>query len=221
MKTKFSRVGLLFLVITLALAAMGVGYSMWDKSLTISGTVSTGEVDWELTDFTIQDYHEPPLEVPDFHCRDGFEGPAPHFWPDPEGKNVGWGTGEFEDGPDADGDMSIFRLTLHEMYPCYFNVIGVYAHNNGTVPLIMDHVIISSLYETHTLTASGIVALDLDGDGFDDVEIWWKDGFGVQLEPCDNSDEMSFWIHILQAAPQGATHTFTIEIVGVQWNECL
>jgi len=42
------------------------------------------------------------------------------------------------------------------------------------------------------------------------------------LEPGDDSPEMSFWIHVLQDAPQGATGAtlrFTIGIVAVQWNK--
>ncbi len=39
------KIGIVFLVLLLTLTTLGVGYSMWDKTLTVDGTVSTGNVD--------------------------------------------------------------------------------------------------------------------------------------------------------------------------------
>ena len=41
-------VGTLFIILVIALALMGVGYALWSETLTISGTVNTGEVDVEF-----------------------------------------------------------------------------------------------------------------------------------------------------------------------------
>ena len=35
------KIGLICLALVLALGVLGVGYAMWDKTLTITGTVST------------------------------------------------------------------------------------------------------------------------------------------------------------------------------------
>ncbi len=113
-------------------------------------------------------------------------------------------------------DPHTVTITLNNVYPCYFTMASVYAQNTGTIPLIIDKVIIDGNVENSFPTYP--IQMDLDGDGTDDIEIWWKDGFGIQLEPGDDSPEMSFWIHILQGAPEGATLYFTIEIVGIQWN---
>lgn len=43
------RIGLLCLVLVLALAVMGAGYAMWDKTLEIDGTVNTGQVNAVFT----------------------------------------------------------------------------------------------------------------------------------------------------------------------------
>jgi hypothetical protein len=118
---------------------------------------------------------------------------------------------------DGDGDYDMLELDLHNVYPSYFTSVSVYAHNNGSIPLIIDSVIINGVVLRKSPTP--VVRLDLDGDGLDDIEIWWGNGFGVQLEPCDWSPEMSFWVHILQDAPQDATLSFTIELVAVQYNE--
>ncbi len=45
MKRKSLSLGLLALFLVLSLAAMGVGYALWSETLTINGTVNTGEVD--------------------------------------------------------------------------------------------------------------------------------------------------------------------------------
>ena len=209
------KVAVVFVVLMVALAGIGVGYAHWSQTLTIEGTVKTGELDWEFSSFLILDPWEGPGPPPDYHCNDGFTG-SPYL--DPDGKNVGWATGVLVDS-DGDTDNDTLELTLHNVYPCYFNSISVYVHNNGSIPLIIERVIISSAYETHTLTAIGYVALDLDGDGLDDIEIQWGNNFGLQLEPCQTPDpEISFWIHVLQAAPQGETLSFTMEIVALQWN---
>jgi len=48
----FGKIGIVFLVLVLALATLGIGYAMWDKTLDIVGTVDTGEVDAEFTTAT-------------------------------------------------------------------------------------------------------------------------------------------------------------------------
>ncbi len=51
MKKKALPVGTMFLVLVIALAFLGVGYAFWSETLTISGTVETGEVDVEFSTY--------------------------------------------------------------------------------------------------------------------------------------------------------------------------
>lgn len=44
MRVHFTKVAVLFLVLAIALAGIGVGAAMWSKTLHIDGTVNTGEV---------------------------------------------------------------------------------------------------------------------------------------------------------------------------------
>lgn len=205
------------MVLMLGLLSTGVAYAHWSQMLYISGSVATGELDWQINNFTILDPYSGPDPPPDYHCNDNFVG-TPAFWPDPDGKNIGWIEGTLRDS-DGDGDNDTLDLTLHNVYPCYFNSISVYPHNNGTIPLKIDSAIFSSDYDTETLRAIGYVALDLDGDGENDIEFSYGNHFGFQMEPCTLPDpEISFWIHVLQDAPQGETLSFTIEIVAVQYD---
>lgn len=191
------------MVLMLGLLMGGLAYANWSETLYISGSVATGDLDWEFTEALISD-----TTGYDYHCRDNFEVPIPRFWMGD--KDVGSSSIEIT-------DPHTIAITLTNVYPCYFTMASVYAQNTGTIPLIIDNVIIDgNLLRSHPTYP---IQMDLDGDGLDDIEIWWKDGFGTQLEPGDDSPEMSFWIHILQDAPQGETLSFTISLVGVQWNK--
>lgn len=191
------------MLLVLALLITGFAYAHWSESLYISGTVNTGELDWEFTATSCLD-----TTGIDYHCYDGFE-PAT-FWPDPEGKDVGSTSCIIT-------DPHTVTVTLTNVYPCYYTSVSTYAHNTGTIPLIIDKVIIDGNVFREEIPRAQ-VALDLDGDGLYDIEIWWRNGFGTQMHPCDDSPEMSFWLHILQDAPEGVPLTFTIEIVAIQYN---
>lgn len=195
------------MLLMLALVTVGFAYAHWSQTLYIDGSVATGELDWE---FVVASCEDDEIGEKDYNCRDGFALPSPIFWE--VDKDVGRTTV-------AIVDPHTVTVTLTNVYPSYFTSVSVYAHNTGTIPLIIDKVILKDdvTVEIRKMP-SPIVKLDLNNDGKKDVEIWWLNGFGVQLEPCDMSPEMSFWIHILQDAPQGATLTFTIEIVAIQWN---
>lgn len=195
-------------VLVLGLLSAGVAYACWSQTLSVQGSVETGELDWEFTEVIFID--PPGIGNLDYHCRDNFAGPSPRYWRGD--KDVGSTWAETTD------DNHVVALTLHNVYPCYFTMVSVYAHNCGTVPLIIDRVILNGEV-TQRESPTHPVQLDLDGDGNYDVEVWWKDGFGTQLDPCEDSPEMSFWVHVLQDAPQGTTLRLTIEIVAVQWNE--
>lgn len=194
------------MVLMLGLLSTGVAYAHWSQMLYIKGSVASGSLDWEFTEALIWD-----ITGDDYHCRDNFEDPSPRFWMGD--KDVGSSSIEIT-------DPHTITLILTNVYPCYFTMASVYARNTGTIPLIIDNIIIDGNLLRSFPTYP--IQLDLDGDGLDDIEIWWKDSFGFQMEPGDDSPEMSFWIHVLQDAPQGATGAtlrFTIGIVAVQWNK--
>lgn len=194
------------MVLMLGLLMGGLAYANWSETLYISGSVATGDLDWEFIGVTFLD---PDYGVPDRHCNDGFTG-IPPFWIGD--KDVGYTYAEIDPT-----DPQIITVTLYNVYPSYFNEISVYAHVTGSTPLIFGKVVIGE--EEITATPAPVVGLDLDGDGLDDIEILWGNSLGEQRENCEIFDEMSFWIHVLQDAPQGETLSFTISLVGVQWNE--
>ncbi len=214
------KIGMLLLVLLLALGGLGVGFAKWSEPLYINGTVNTGELDWEITNCSMLDTFAPPpyhpTETPDYTCHPGFEYDPVHGYYWQLDKNVGWGEQELVDSDD-DGDNDTLEVTLHNAYPCYFNSVSFYVRNNGTIPLIIEKAVIDST-EIYS-TPADPVQIDCTGDGYADVEILWGDHLGTQLEPGDPPVEISFWMHVLQEAPENADLHFTIELVGVQWNK--
>jgi hypothetical protein len=191
------------MIVMLGLISSGVAYATWSMTLHISGTVNTGDVNWKFASVVCLD-HTPGEN--DFHCYDNFEGSV--FWQGD--KDVGITSCSITD------DHTV-TVTLTNVYPCYFTEVSMYAISTGSTPIIIDNVIIDgNVLRSYT---DNVYRLDLNGDGKPDIEIWWGNGFGTQLHQNQRSPEMSFWIHVLQSAPQDATLSFTIEIVAVQYNE--
>jgi len=185
----------------------GVAFAHWSESLLLTGSVATGELDWQFTAVGHLD-PGPPASVPDYHCRDNFEGPSPYYWMGD--KDVGYTQAAITNDP------HVIEVILNNVYPSYFNSISVYFKNTGTVPLIIEE----ALIDGHVVMGwNEKVRLDLNGDGENDLEIWWKANiFGIQLEPGDDGPQTSFWVHVLQGAPRGASLAFTIQLIAVQYN---
>ncbi len=210
------KILVLSIILLISLALLGLGYGRWTEMLNINGTVNTGEVDWEFISCSVLDKYAPPpyypTTTPDYNAYDGFDPPV-YFEVD---KNVGWGAYELID-TDEDGDKDTANVNLNNVYPSYFNEVNLRAKNNGTVPIIIDRVLING----HEIRKepTPVIKLDLNGDSKYDVEIWWTDGFGTQIHPGDYSPTMTFWFHVLQDAPEGASLNFKIQVEAVQWNE--
>jgi hypothetical protein len=201
------RLAVLRMLLLAGTLLTGVAFAHWSEPLLLEGSVATGLLDWRFTAVGHLD-PGPPDSVRDYHCRDNFEGPEPYYWQGD--KDVGYTTAVIT------ADPHVIEVTLNNVYPSYFNSISVYAKNTGTIPLIIEEAIIDGHVVMDFDTK---VRLDLNGDGKDDLEIWWKANiFGVQLEPGKDGPQTSFWVHVLQDAPKGGSLHFTIELVAVQWN---
>jgi len=231
MKLKFGKVSLLFLALVLALAGVGAAFAAWTDTITISGTVETGKLCAQFGSVGILDPYAPvnpggdfpPYpHPPDWTCNDGFvpRNDGSRFWQ--LDKNVAWG--ELERVADANGKYKTLKVTLHNAYPSYFNEVRFYPENCGTLPWRIDHAVVSRVSNgtpmSEKIYSHGtVVKMDVTGDGKNDLEIMYGDNFGAQVHPGGFPPEISFWIHVLQPAPQNSTLEFTIELVVVQWNK--
>jgi len=196
------------MVLMLGLLMSGLAYATWSETLWISGSVATGEVDWEFVPSN-ESYKDHGL---DWTSDVGMN----EIWQ--LDKDVGSTTIGYRD-TDLDGDADTMDITLNNVYPCYFEHISFMVRCNGTVPIIYQQ---ADFYVNEilvrTMTSIGYFTLDLSGDGYADVEIYWGDSFGTQLHN-GNSLDISFNIHVLQEAPQSAELSFSVELIAVQYNE--
>ena len=133
------KIGLLLSALVLALGALGVGYAMWDKTLTVEGTVNTGEVNMEIVSISSDD-----IGIDLGFLIDGVT---------PKDKDVGWT--EVQIDP-MDNQKGI--VTVHNAYPCYENYVHFSGWNSGTVPVKLQDIIIDNPNACITVTA-------WDGDG--------------------------------------------------------
>ena len=224
MRGRLSKVSVLFLALVLALGGVGAAFSAWTDTLTISGTEQTGSVDLESDDWSVWD-DEGPGEPPDYYsgdpdytCDDGFGNMRELD------KNVGWAEVTAID-TDGNGANDTLKVDLMNVYPSYYNRVTIYPRNIGSVPLKIKEAIISWDEESVTITSSHHQEIDLSGNGELDFEIAYGDGFGEQLHEDDSSGELpeiSIRFHVLQdtgEGVQGQSFSFTIEIVGIQWNK--
>jgi len=236
---KFGKIGLLFLVLTLVLASMGVGYAMWDKTLDINGTVETGEVDVIFLPFE----PGPPYEITT--TNDPRDNDPAEFGRDPlrRGKDVG----DSSLGVAPDGSNVI--LLVHNSYPCYYTTGWAPIQNNGTVPVKIQGFemkikagsvsgwkysdddgatwteVLPDTWVPYAACTTRLVDLDKDGDADYSVHIV-NPAKGTQIDP-DGYVWMDIDVHIEQGAEQGQgwiqqadySYVFFIRMQAVQWNE--
>lgn len=226
---KFVIIGLTLL---LALGGLGAAYAAWTDQVTISETVSTGEFCMEIGAVTLLDGSiEPPPYVV------GFDGPG-HDWTVTQigpgfplkqaalEKNVGWGTFELSEPKPGTVDVySKLDVTLHNVYPCYYNHLDFWLHNCGTIPLKIYQVILKDeagnvIAVFDEMNKLAYRAFDFGGEaGVNDFEIQYGNNWGAQLEPC-SSVNMSMGMHVLQDHfAENETWSFSLTIVAIQWNE--
>jgi hypothetical protein len=178
-----------FAAMMVALSLVGASYALWYKFMYIYGGIGTDTVDARFTLVSNLDPPGPPISLDPKNATARWD------------KDVGWTT------VDDIGEETIY-ITLHNVYPCYYNDLEIEWTNNGSTP-----VRIQNIFYTGNFTLAS-------ANGAGDGEIWleWVDGIGSQIEPGENAAS-SLKIHVEQPALQGVDYSFTVTIYLVQWNE--
>lgn len=189
-----TKITVLVLLLLFALASIAIGYGLWSKTLTIEGTVNTGDVDAEW------------IEWPISFCND--EGTNIDPFKD---KHVGTTTIAVDPG-----DSQIIHITVDNGYPSYESSCHVRFHNNGTIPLKVQGWTITPINFT-LATAKGADDGELwvefiDGCGAQ------LDPSGVQESSVDIHVEQPALENDDPAYPAGG-YSFTLGLDLVQWNE--
>jgi len=199
---KSKRVTILVMLMMLALLTLGVGYTLWSKSLYIDGTVGTGSVDSIFVDpFTDDDNKVDDLDKDVGDTGTCINDPNTSCDPDGSGKNVprkdkdvGQCFVEF-DAKDPTGETLL--VTILNAYPSYYCTVFFDVKNSGSIPV---KIINLAAMGPH-ITAS-----------------WTQLEIGQQIHPGDMVPG-DLDIHVEQSAPEGGELLLVGKIQLAQWNE--
>lgn len=234
MKKGFLPTGVLFMLLVVALAAIGVGYALWYKVLTIDGTVNTGSVHAKFIaaftddDDVVNNVDKDPTDLDDCEDIGGVDMDGDGLTscdPKESGADADrWDkdVARCDAGIDPD-DPNVAWVTKTNVYPSYYCTAWFEIENDGTVPVK----IASATVNGQPVTPSVPTPFDLDNaDGDNDnstgadveIHLTGLDEECQQIEP-DEIVQMDIDQHILQDAPQGDTLSYTVEVQLNQWNE--
>jgi len=186
------------LALLAAMAVLAVAYGLWSKTLTVGGTVHTGDLDLNWT----------------------FTGCSEHWgWPGPfhEGEYLGKDVGSVSAEIDQD-DPEIVHFTVSNGYPSYVADCQLEYTNVGTIPV---NIIATTIIPGPNLTnchLTGGQTSQTKTLSCDQLTVVFVDGIGMQLDPGDTTAD-SLRIHVEQLAKEQTDYTFTVLSCAAQWNE--
>lgn len=192
---KSMPIGVLFMILVIALALLGVGYALWSETLTIQGNVSTGEVDVAFA--SVGD----PLEC--VEVNGVLTCPEPDLKKNAANCTVTW-LGPDNDS-EGDGGADKMLVTVTGMYPGYHCKVGFEVTSIGNVPV---HVWLPK--------PVGVIPAWVKTD-FEDC---YDDG--VQLHAGGKTDVCTMDLHFAnedQVSENTGPITFTWTILATQFNE--
>ena len=153
------KIGLISLALVMALGMLGAVYAMWSEELTIEGTVTTGTVDVEFSQYSNDAGPHGTAGAGGFFTGNfdpevpGTWDPATQTWcGDRADKNVG--------STDCALTPDTLTITVDNAYPCYFGSILYDIHNVGTIPVkVISWELISVSKNAQTMTLTTPLAL--------------------------------------------------------------
>jgi len=202
------KIGLLSLALVLALGALGVGYAMWQDTVTIEGTVNTGSVEISIEDLS-ETYVYKVLDTHGIMMSDV-------EIVDPNLLLVASATAE--DVP-VDGGAKTVEMTFDNIFPTEVPIMAdVMLHYTGSIPV---HVDVSETFGGDDLSPYLVQEWWVS---VDERQNWVETNLEeIQLHYC-NLVALVVYLdpEALQAAgkdAQGLSGTFTKTITVYQWNE--
>jgi len=191
-------------LVIISLLVSGVGFSHWEKIVTINGTVQTGYLCAKFSLPISQDDIGKDWTIAENMDYDSI-------------RQLDKDVGSCSITIDPENNM-VLDVSLDNVYPSYFTEFHYRLSNCGTIPWRIQEVIFNP--GNVVITHNAMISLDLNGDNKDDVQIDWGNNFLAQVDKGGTLD-MSFGIHVTENAPQGQTLYFTAQIVVWNWNENL
>jgi hypothetical protein len=187
---------LIVALLVFSLAAVGIGYGLWSKTLFINGTIETGKVHARWTLATCAEFHPWP----------GGGNPGEF-----EGKDVGKTTTLIDPI-----DPQILHVTIDNGYPSYAVDCQVHFTNDGTIPFIIRGTTILDL--SPNLNNCTLVGNNSKTLFCDELTVKFVDNIGSQIDPGDEAAS-SLVVHVEQPANQLDKYEFDVLVCMAQWNE--
>ena len=186
------------LVLVLSLAAVGVAYGFWANTLSVQGTVQTGDFNAK---FTAASTNDPlvnaagdPVVSPD-PCTPGLN-PTGCTAP---AKDVGSCTARVIRHPYWAEPREV-KVAVSNAYPGYECEVDVTLTKGGCVPECIKYVVIDSPPQLAVTELSHLT--------------------GTVLDHAGQEVEGSFLVSVNQSAHQDATYEFTVSITATLWLWC-
>ena len=233
---KTAKLGAMFLISILALAGIGVGYAAWTDTLTITGTVNTGDVDINVVDYSgtwVYKNLDTDLEVIDhdwvtnaIHDQtvDGVVVKCTRELP--------YMLVAYAYSGQTDAVDDAITVTYGNLFPCIDFKVDYLFHYDGSIPSKIQ-VTDPEFTGANEVFFDNLIWTLPDGTGENSYcygEMWVSDVYGskyasiadlegYQLHKCDYI-LLEITLHLAQdnnLMNMGAS--FTAEIEVVQWNE--
>ena len=229
------KIGLICLAVVLGLGAMGGALAYWNETLTVSGSVATGELDvqfseqWSNDDGTQLD--------PKVMGSWNFLAIPPEWTGDRYLYDVGKTTCLLV--PDASGpemgDNQTMVITVDNAYPCYYGNVAFTIDNIGTIPAHVKSIKLISISKgaaTYTLATPRdltpcvtwyidyeVPRVETTSSPGDDFSIHLSGPLAVcETIAVGGALPGDICIHVEEGAAEKTKYDFTIEIVVEQFN---
>jgi len=222
------KTGLLVMALVLALGTLGVGYAAWTDTITIDGTVNTGDVDLVIVKYSgtevwktdpevagVEDDIEvlsgwlplagsPPLGAIDAFPNSGGD-------PDPVATAIA----------EAGTNTADITVTFENLFPCVDFVADFLLHYDGSIPvkISLADILITGIPAADATISYAFYESNANGD---EVALIGSEAVvGTQLHQCDYI-LVKIVIHVTQdetGANMNASGTIDGTITVKQWNE--
>lgn len=222
------KIGLLCLALVLALGSLGVAYAGWTDTITIDGTVNTGNVDIDIVAFSGTWVYKVPDAPNELVWQHGWGTAGDRPTPPANGTLISYAETTFI-GLDPDGTGSDYAIVeFDNLFPSTLFFVDFLVHYNGSIP--------------------AIVTAEISGDPW--IEALWNAGHAYYavyesdengtfdpanlIEPPQQVHYCEYYIVKLfihlpqitepgvpftQAALEGLDGSFTATLNAIQWNE--
>lgn len=149
-----NKTALICVVCMVALAVMGVGFAMWADSFDILASADTGNVELNITSWTNGDSGIDQTCTP-------FLIPATLDDPKDVANTEVVPVSSIEGGP-----CDALNVTVTNAYPCYYNDIGFYVENQGSIPIVLQTAILTFEDQTFEAETGKTYIIAKDGENY-------------------------------------------------------